>query len=71
MGRATNAVLLVAFSVLCADGTRIDPAACVHLSNGARIERINWLGNTGCSRSARGDRMCPANLALSSHKSLF
>ncbi len=27
-------------------GTRIDPVARFHLGNGARLERINWLGNT-------------------------
>jgi len=27
-------------------GGRIDPVARFHLSNGARLERINWLGNT-------------------------
>jgi malonyl-CoA decarboxylase len=27
-------------------GNRIDPVARFHLGNGARIERINWLGNT-------------------------
>jgi len=27
-------------------GTRIDPVAHFHLGNGARLERINWLGNT-------------------------
>ena len=26
-------------------GTRIDPVAHFHLNNGARLERINWLGN--------------------------
>ena len=26
-------------------GTRIDPVARFHLGNGARPERINWLGN--------------------------
>jgi malonyl-CoA decarboxylase len=26
-------------------GTRIDPVARFHLGNGARLERINWLGN--------------------------
>ena len=26
--------------------TRIDPVARFHLGNGARLERINWLGNT-------------------------
>lgn len=33
----------------------LDPVACFHLSNGARMERINWLGDTseaGISRSA-------------------
>jgi malonyl-CoA decarboxylase len=25
---------------------RIDPVAHFHLGNGARLERINWLGNT-------------------------
>ena len=30
----------------------IDPVARFHLGNGARLERINWLGNT----SARGMR---------------
>ncbi|MCA6123156.1 malonyl-CoA decarboxylase [Bradyrhizobium sp. WSM 1704] len=29
-----------------ASGTRIDPVARFHLGNGARLERINWLGNT-------------------------
>ncbi|WP_314962461.1 malonyl-CoA decarboxylase [Bradyrhizobium cosmicum] len=27
-------------------GRRIDPVARFHLGNGARLERINWLGNT-------------------------
>lgn len=27
-------------------GIRIDPVARFHLGNGARLERINWLGNT-------------------------
>jgi malonyl-CoA decarboxylase len=27
-------------------GDRIDPVARFHLGNGARLERINWLGNT-------------------------
>ena len=27
-------------------GNRIDPVARFHLDNGARLERINWLGNT-------------------------
>jgi malonyl-CoA decarboxylase len=27
-------------------GNRIDPVAHFHLGNGARLERINWLGNT-------------------------
>jgi malonyl-CoA decarboxylase len=36
---------------LCAEyltnpGGRIDPVARFHLGNGARLERINWLGNT-------------------------
>ena len=26
--------------------SRIDPVARFHLGNGARLERINWLGNT-------------------------
>ena len=26
-------------------GSRIDPVARFHLGNGARLERINWLGN--------------------------
>ncbi|WP_035964805.1 malonyl-CoA decarboxylase, partial [Bradyrhizobium sp. YR681] len=29
-----------------AAGHRIDPVARFHLGNGARLERINWLGNT-------------------------
>ncbi|HYZ21501.1 MAG TPA: malonyl-CoA decarboxylase [Rhodopila sp.] len=32
------------------DGRAVDPVARFHLGNGARLERINWLGNT----SARG-----------------
>jgi malonyl-CoA decarboxylase len=27
-------------------GNRIDPVARFHLGNGARLERINWLGDT-------------------------
>ena len=27
-------------------GNSIDPVARFHLGNGARLERINWLGNT-------------------------
>jgi malonyl-CoA decarboxylase len=27
-------------------GNHIDPVARFHLGNGARLERINWLGNT-------------------------
>ena len=27
-------------------GTRIDPVARFHLGNGARLERINWMGNS-------------------------
>src|SRR6202040_3958752 len=26
-------------------GSRVDPVAHFHLGNGARLERINWLGN--------------------------
>ncbi|MBO6782635.1 MAG: malonyl-CoA decarboxylase family protein, partial [Alphaproteobacteria bacterium] len=33
-----------------ATGTALDPVAHFHLSNGARVERINWLGDT----SAKG-----------------
>ena len=33
-------------------GERIDPVARFHLGNGARLERVDWLGN----RSARGMR---------------
>ena len=29
-----------------ATGTALDPVAHFHLSNGARVERINWLGDT-------------------------
>jgi malonyl-CoA decarboxylase len=28
------------------DGRPIDPVARFHLGNGARLERINWLGDT-------------------------
>ena len=35
-----------------APDTKIDPVARFHLGNGARLERINWLGNT----SPRGMR---------------
>jgi malonyl-CoA decarboxylase len=46
--------LRVALMPLCATyltrrpspGNRIDPVARFHLGNGARLERINWLGNT-------------------------
>ena len=31
----------------------IDPVARFHLGNGARLERINWLGNTAAPRHAR------------------
>ena len=27
-------------------GSRVDPVARFHLGNGARLERINWLGNS-------------------------
>ena len=33
-----------------ADGSPVDPVARLHLGNGARIERLNWLGD----RSPRG-----------------
>jgi malonyl-CoA decarboxylase len=33
-----------------ADGRPVDPVARFHLGNGARLERINWLGDT----SAKG-----------------
>jgi len=29
-----------------ADGRPIDPVAGFHLGNGARLERLNWLGDT-------------------------
>ena len=29
-----------------ADGRPVDPVARFHLGNGARLERINWLGDT-------------------------
>jgi malonyl-CoA decarboxylase len=35
-----------------AEGDKIDPVARFHLGNGARLERINWLGNTA-SRGMR------------------
>jgi len=40
-----------ALTRLCAEyltdpGERMDPVARFHLGNGARLERINWLGNT-------------------------
>jgi malonyl-CoA decarboxylase len=28
------------------DGKALDPVANFHLSNGARVERLNWLGDT-------------------------
>jgi malonyl-CoA decarboxylase len=31
-------------------GSRIDPVARFHLGNGARLERINWLGNAHAER---------------------
>jgi malonyl-CoA decarboxylase len=37
------------------NGQPVDPVARFHLGNGARIERLNWLGNTsrrGLSQSA-------------------
>jgi malonyl-CoA decarboxylase len=37
-------------SVKTPDGQPIDPVARFHLGNGARLERINWLGDT----SAKG-----------------
>ena len=39
-------------NVKTADGQPIDPVARFHLGNGARLERINWLGDT----SAKGLR---------------
>ena len=39
-----------------ADGRPIDPVARFHLGNGARLERINWLGDTSSKglREAHG-----------------
>jgi malonyl-CoA decarboxylase len=37
------------------DGRALDPVAHFHLTNGARLERLNWMGDTsetGCERAA-------------------
>jgi malonyl-CoA decarboxylase len=39
-----------------ADGRALDPVAHFHLSNGARIERINWLAD----RSSKGVKQSAA-----------
>jgi malonyl-CoA decarboxylase len=52
--QARSETLRAALMRLCAayltrqpsPGSRIDPVARFHLGNGARLERINWLGNT-------------------------
>jgi malonyl-CoA decarboxylase len=36
-------------------GTPIDPVARFHLGNGARLERINWLGDTSDKAVAQGE----------------
>jgi malonyl-CoA decarboxylase len=36
-----------------ADGSPIDPVARFHLGNGARIERLNWLGDRSRRRLAQ------------------
>ena len=43
-------------NVKTADGQPIDPVARFHLGNGARLERINWLGDTSTKglREAHG-----------------
>ena len=33
------------FDAAAVAGSRVDPVARFHLGNGARLERINWLGN--------------------------
>jgi malonyl-CoA decarboxylase len=35
-------------------GTPVDPVARFHLGNGARLERINWLGDTSEKAIAQG-----------------
>ena len=35
------------------DGRALDPVAHFHLSNGARIERVNWLGDTSAKGMAQ------------------
>jgi malonyl-CoA decarboxylase len=39
-------LLRLCASYLTNPGGRMDPVARFHLGNGARLERINWLGNT-------------------------
>jgi malonyl-CoA decarboxylase len=38
-------------------GLPVDPVARFHLGNGARLERINWLGDTSDKAVAQGDGM--------------
>src|SRR5262249_43869646 len=38
-----------------ARGLPVDPVARFHLGNGARLERINWLGDTSEKAIAQGD----------------
>jgi malonyl-CoA decarboxylase len=42
---------LAAYYLICAKGNDepLDPVARFHLKNGARLERINWLGDTSAS----------------------
>lgn len=39
------------------DGQPLDPVARFHLSNGARIERINWMGDLSEQRLAQSQGM--------------
>ena len=38
------------------DGRPVDPVARFHLGNGARLERINWLGDVS-------ERVCARRMA--------
>jgi malonyl-CoA decarboxylase len=59
--RRITAVLEKPLTRLCAryliqekqDGQPIDPVARFHLSNGAQVERLNWLGDTSSSGFSR------------------
>lgn len=50
----THAALLYLFDAKDAGGKPLDPVARFHLGNGARLERLDWLGDVSVGGLARG-----------------